>query len=291
MQQHGFTGTIPPYEEVERGFVPRLADYYAHPEKYRLEPFRIFGNLYYVGDQKVCCHLVDTGEGLILFDTGYPHTTHLLTESIRKLGFDPKDLRYIIHSHGHFDHFGGGDALRSVSGAAVCMSAEDTGLLRERPDRALLHWGPSPSATICWPDRELEDGDRIHLGNTDIRCVLTPGHTCGTMSFFFPVTDGKTRLQAGYMGGVGAITVYKAHNLRYGLPLDKCKRLLSSVRKVWDEPVDIVLGNHPSQNGTLEKHSKFLLNPEKNPFIDAGEWHRFLKGLEERFLKFEQLGY
>ena len=279
------------YAEVYGGFLPALKGYYASPRDYRLEPFRIFGNLYYVGDKKVCMHLIDTGEGLILFDTGYRHAVHLLLENIRSLNFSPEDIKYVIHSHGHFDHFGGGNEIRRLCGARVFMSAVDTRLLRERPDRALMELGPVPGDEICWPDEELSDGDVISLGNTAIRCVLTPGHTMGTMTFFFDVTDGRTVHKAAYMGGVGFLSVYKEFCRAYGLPENKCELMRRSIVKVWDEAADIVLGNHPNHNCTLEKRQWMLDNPGTNPFINPEAWRIFLTALEARRASFEALGY
>lgn len=285
------TNTFPTYQERNDNFIPSKQDFYAHPDKYAVEPFRIFGNLYYVGDQMVCSHLVDTGEGLILFDTGYGQTTHMLLNSIRTLGFDPMDIRYIIHSHGHFDHFGSGDDLRAMTGAKVCMSAVDTALLRERPDRAMMQWGPRPNDPICWPDIEIQDGDHIRLGNTDISCVLSPGHTLGTLSFFFDVTEGDRTLRAGYFGGTGLISIYKDHCRKYGLPLDKCQRICQTMRKLQTYSVDITLGNHPSQNGTLEKRQQMIDHPGENPFLDSNAWSAFLHGWEKVCLDFEAAGY
>lgn len=284
-------GTFPSYQNRVETFVPSKKDFYENPDKYALEPFRIFGNLYYVGDRNVCSHLVDTGDGLILFDTGYGQTTHMLLRSIRTLSFDPMDIRYIIHSHGHFDHFGSGDDLRTMTGAKVCMSAVDTALLRERPDRALMHWGPRPNDPICWPDIEIEDGDHIRLGNTDITCVLSPGHTLGTLSFFFDATDGKQTLRAGYLGGVGLISIYKEHCRKYGLPLDKCQRIIQTFRKLRAYPVDIMLGNHPEQNRTLQKRQHMIDHPGENPFLDSNEWLKFLDSQEQTVQDFEAAGY
>ena len=280
-----------PYSEVMGGFVEKLRDYYASPSAYRMEPFRIYGNLYYVGDRKVCMHLIDTGEGLILFDSGYRHALHLLIDSVRKLGFDPKDIKYIIHSHGHFDHFGGGNELRAMYGSGIFMSAVDTALIREMPERALMHLGPAPFDEICWPDEEITDGGHIRLGNTDIRCVLTPGHTMGTMTFFFDVQGEDGPKRAAYMGGVGFLTVYRKYNREYGLPENKTQLMKESIRKVWDEPADIVLGNHPNQNCTIEKREYMLTHPEKNPFVNPDAWHIFLESLETRRLDFERRGY
>lgn len=284
------SGAIITYAETIENITKGLAGFYEDPWHHYMEPFRMFGNLWYVGDKQVCSHLIDTGDGLILFDTGYGCTAApMLIDAIEKAGFAVKDIRYIIHSHGHFDHFGCGDLLRELSGATVCMSAVDTQLLRENPDRALCHL--SPGMEICWPDRELQDGDHIVLGNTDITCLLTPGHTCGSMSFFFDVTDGEKILRAGYLGGAGFLSIYKEHNQRYGLPLDKNQQFIRSLRKLQEYTVDIHLGNHPNHNRTLQKRQLMLENPGTNPFVDRQSWPRFLARMEELSLEFEELGY
>lgn len=284
-------GDNPPYAQVEANFIPNLQDFYDNPDKYAIEPFRIFGNLYYVGDRKVTSHLIDTGDGLILFDTGYGHTTHMLLASIRALGFDPMDIRYIIHSHGHFDHFGSGNELRALTGAKVFMSGVDTRLLREKPERALVQWGPCPGDPVCWPDVEIEDGDHIRLGSTDITCVLSPGHTCGTMTFFFDVTDGERTLRAGYFGGAGLLTVYKDYCRKFDLPLNKSQMLEETLRKLKNYRVDIMLGNHPPQNRTLEKRENMLEHPGENGFLDPDAWLQFLEAQEERLRDFQSKGY
>ena len=284
-------GTNEPYEITMGNFVPNLQDFYDHPDNYAIDSFQIFGNLYYVGDKKVCSHLIDTGDGLILFDTGYGHTTHMMLNSIRSLGFDPMDIKYIIHSHGHFDHFGSGNELRAMTGAKVCMSHVDTELLRERPDRALVQLGPCPRDPICWPDIEIHDGDHIRLGNTDITCVLSSGHTLGTLSFFFDVTDGEKTLRAGYLGGAGLLTVYKDFCKEYQLPLDLCQRLKETFVKLRSYPVDIMLGNHPAQNRTLEKRQWMIDHPGDNHFIDPSAWLQFLDAQEIRRQDFEAKGY
>ena len=284
-------GVNKPYPEVEAGFVPALQDFYDHPDGYAIAPFQIFGNLWYVGDQKVTSHLIDTGDGLILFDTGYGHTTHMILDSIRNAGFDPMDIKIIIHSHGHFDHFGSGNELRKLTGAKVYMSRVDTELIREMPERALVHHSCVPGATIPWPDVLVDDGDHIRLGNTDIKCVLSPGHTFGTLSFFFDVSDGDRTLRVGYMGGAGFLTMYKSYCSWYHLPQTKALVMKDTIEKLWNEPVDITLGNHPAQNNTLGKRAYMLEHPGTNPFIGEHGWHTFLAKLEENRAEFERLGY
>ena len=283
-------GVNKPYQEVEDGFVPALQDFYDNPDKYAIAPFQIFGNLWYVGDQKVTSHLIDTGDGLILFDTGYGHTTHMMLSSIRGAGFDPMDIKIIIHSHGHFDHFGSGEELRKLTGAKVYMSGVDTRLLREKEERALMSWGPCPEDPICWPDVLIEDGDHVKLGNTDIHCVLSAGHTAGTMTYFFDVTDGEKTLRAGYFGGTGMLGVYQEFCKKFQLPLDLCAQMKATIAKLRGYSVDIMLGNHPAQNRTLEKRA-YMLETGENPFLDSGAWLEFLTALEERRQDFEDKGY
>lgn len=279
------------YERVMGGFLPNLADFYQNPKNYNIEPFQIFGNLYYVGDTKVCMHLIDTGDGLILFDSGYSHNYDSLIASIKKLGFHPEDIRYVIHSHGHFDHFGGGDRLRDSYGAKILMSKVDTDLIKEMPERALLHLAPGADDEICWPDQTIDDGEIISLGNTQIRCVLAPGHTMGTMAFFFDVTDETKSCRVGYFGGVGFLSIYKEFCRIYNLPENKGEILKDTIVKLQKEEVDIVIGNHPNHNCTLEKRKYMLENPGSNPFVNSESWKIFLKALEDRRSDFVQRGY
>ena len=273
------------------GFLPNLADFYQNPTKYNIEPFRIFGNLYYVGDKKVCMHLVDTGEGLILFDSGYSHNYDSLILSIKQLGFRPDDIKIVIHSHGHFDHFGGGDRLRDLYGAKILMSKIDTDLIKEMPERALMHLAPNADDQICWPDETINDGDIISLGNTKIRCVLAPGHTLGTMAFFFDAVDGEEKLSVGYIGGIGFLSIYKEYCRIYHLPENKNELLKDTIIKLHNENVDIVIGNHPNHNCTIEKRAYMIENPGTNPFVNSKTWGILLESLEKKREDFEKYDF
>ena len=112
------------------------------PWEFRVEPFRIAGNVHYVGNSDVSSHLIDTGDGLILLDTAFPQTVYLLLESVRRLGFRPDDLRWIVHCHGHYDHFGGTRALGELTGGVLMIRRSATSSLglavSRRYDRASL---------------------------------------------------------------------------------------------------------------------------------------------------------
>lgn len=260
--------------------------FYANPSIARIEPFKIADGLYYVGDKKVCIHLIDTGAGLILLDSGYIGTAHLLVDSIWRAGFDPKDVAWIIHSHGHHDHFGSSDEFRSMFGTKLAISRVDAEMLR-RSD--LTHINPKayPFAKVPEFDLELEDGDIFELGNVKIRCVLTPGHTEGVLSLFFPVThNGKTYL-AGMFGGAGVNAITLPYLCCKKAPADSPEQMLASIDKVWGEPVVVHLGNHPYNNHTLEKREQ-QLQQGGNPFVAPDSWHSFLTELRQKIEKVMQ---
>lgn len=194
----------------------KLAGLYKYPEKYRVVPFRIFGNLYYVGNSDVGAHLIDSGDGLILIDTAYPSTAALLVQSIWELGFRPEDIRIILHTHGHFDHFGGTALMKALSGARTFLGEADAKMFREEPQLALCADCRGYAYTEPFaPDVEIRDGDFIALGNTRIKAVATPGHTDGVMSYFFDVSDGTRTLRAGLFGGAGVNTMTSGFIARY----------------------------------------------------------------------------
>ena len=259
------------------------AAFYAEPSIEYIEPFKMADDLYYVGDKLVCVHLIRTDEGLILLDAGYPHTKHLLMASIIRLGFNPADVRWIILTHAHTDHFGAANEFRNLYGTKVALSAADTASMREKPFRATGSFADVPQ-NMPVIDRELEDGEIFEFGGKKIRCVLTPGHTLGTMSFFFDVTDnGKTYL-AGQFGGAGINALKLPFMLHYELPLDMPQRMVESMDLIKDEPVAVHLGNHPYNSHTLEKRAR-QLQEGGNPFVDPTTWPEFVEDIRKKSLK------
>ena len=232
--------------------------FYANPSTERIAPFKITDGLYYVGDRKVCIHLIDTGDGLILIDSGYLGAEHLLVDSICRAGFDPKNIRWIIHTHGHYDHFGASEEFKRMYGAKLAISRVDMEYMAEKPHRALINNKRFPYAKIPEFDLLIEDGDVFELGNVKIRFVLCPGHTPGVMSMFFDTSyEGKPH-RAGLFGGVGtgALTLPYACYDEY--EEDRTKQMLDSIERVRGERVDVHLGNHPENNRTLQKREKQL---------------------------------
>ncbi len=272
-----------PYRRAVRRSIKNHEMYFRAPSIGYIEPFRIYGNLYYVGDAYVCIHLVDTGEGLVLIDSGYPCSIHLLTEAIYRLGFDPHDIRYILHTHGHYDHFGASGEYRRLYGCRLLMSRVDAELLREKPELALTSYSGLPYIYVPEFEGVLEDGGAFTLGNLIVRSVLVPGHTQGALCFFFDVWDKDKALRAALFGGVGAGTLHRSYLTEYGRPLTLQRDFLDSLEKVRPQRVDITLGNHPGNNDTLGKRAR-RQQEGGNPFIDPSEWDYFLSATREKFI-------
>jgi metallo-beta-lactamase class B len=250
-----------------------------HPWKYYVKPFRISGNLYYVGNSDVSSHLIDTGQGLILLDTAFPQTVYLLLESIRRLGFNPNDIRYIIHCHGHYDHFGGTRAMVELTRAKTALGKDDIEILEARPE---LSWAPEYGVEFYETfevNEPLVDGQIISLGNTSIECMNIPGHTPGSISYFFEIIDGGNAYTVGIHGGPGLNTLSEEYLSKYGLPLSRRDDYMNSLQRLKKRSADIFIGAHPGQNSTLAKQA--LMKDGKNPFLDKTAWQKFLATLEE----------
>ena len=233
-----------------------------------ITPCRLAGNCYFVGTYKASSHMIDTGDGLILIDVGYTHTADVVIDSLSILGYDVKDVKMILLSHGHGDHSDGVPGIVARSGAQVYGFAQD--------DRYLKGFKP---------DVYLHDGDIIKLGNTEILCLHTPGHTEGTASFFFHVEeDGKT-LRVGTYGGAGHKQVMKPFLDKYGLTYLQRGMFYRSIERLRHEHVDVFMGNHSWHNKTREKSEMLAAGCEGNPFIDETLWGKFLDETEANLNK------
>lgn len=242
----------------------------------KLEAFRLHSNIYFIGSEAVSVHLIDTEAGLVLIDTGYPDMGGLILENIKKLGFAPEKISAIFHSHGHIDHFGNTEKLAELSGAKTYISKIDNDILNGKLD---LSWAKELGLQRMPPfscDVMLLDGDSFDFGNTKIRCVHTPGHTDGVMSFIITLADGKV---AAMHGGVGSNSMSSAFLLEYGLSFDCRLKFKEGLKKLSREKVDLVLGNHPEQNDTL---GKMLKAKEGFEVLDEGEWLRLMSALETK---------
>ncbi len=226
-----------------------------------MEPFKIIGNVYFVGTFPASSHLIDTGDGLILIDTGYSDTLHLLINSIYKLGFSPYDVKYIIHTHWHGDHTEATSAFCRLTGAKAFIGEKDF----EKVKKHFI------------ADEVLKDGDVVELGNTQIEIMETPGHTEGCISVFFETEENGVKYKVGTFGGAGVNTLTKPW-----FDYDNCREdYVQSLDKLRKREVDVFIGNHVWNNDTLGKWETMEKTGE-NAFIDNTLWNDFLDFCENR---------
>lgn len=228
-----------------------------------MTPFKMVGNLYFVGTYKASSHLIDTGDGLILIDVGYEETADVVIESMETLGFSIYDVKIILLSHGHRDHSEGAKKIADISGAKIYMFEEDNRYLSGR----------------FLPDVYFTDKQIIKLGNTEILCLHTPGHTAGTASFFFDVTDNGKVYRAGMFGGASANQLRKPFLDARAIPYRMRGIFLNSIELLKNQHVDIFVGNHARQNKTRENY-EIMQTTGVNPFIDSSKWLEFLISCE-----------
>ena len=158
------------------------------------EPARVFDNLYFVGGKVHSSWALPTKDGIILIDTVYPYNSEeLIIGGMRKLGLDPKNIKYVLVSHAHNDHIGGAEMLQTRYGVRVVMGGPDWDWVAKYPNRY---------KTMA-PKRDIvaTDGMKITLGDMTVTIWLTPGHTPGTLSYTFTALDRGKPVNVAYSGG------------------------------------------------------------------------------------------
>jgi metallo-beta-lactamase class B len=155
-------------------------------------PEKLFGTSYLVGFGGMSVGLIDTGDGLVLVDGALPQAAPTILANVRKLGFDPKAIKFILSTEPHFDHAGGLAALARDTGATVVASVRGAEGLRSgrhaADDPQLAYGGSWPAVTRL---RVMRDGEVLKLGKTVITAHATPGHTMGSMSWSWRACEGK----------------------------------------------------------------------------------------------------
>jgi len=250
---------------------------YSQPE----EPFRLIGNIYYVGAKNIASYLITTPQGHILVDTGTTEMTPVITANVQKLGFKLRDIKIMLSSHAHFDHIGGHAAMKKATGAQVMAMRLDAEALEAGMDKSPLGdegWTPVKV------DRVLADGDTVTLGGTTLRAVWAPGHTPGCTVWTTPVLDaGKTYSFAIFGCGGPNAGVKLIGNERFPRLVDET---LATFRKLKMLEPDIYVTGHPQMLFT-GKIGRMKAGERPHPLLDPGAqaWTKMLDDAEANFMK------
>lgn len=237
-----------------------------------VEPFRIAGNLYYVGASDVTSFLLVTPKGHILIDGGLPETAPLILASIRKLGFNPKDVRILLSSHAHADHAGGLAELARATGAKFYSSAGDVAL-HARGGLGDPQFGDRISYPPIMADHVFKDGHRISLGGTTVVAHVTPGHTRGCTTWTTRLREKQRTLDTVFVCSATAPDYKLVGNPLYPDAVDDYRKTFRILRSL---PVDIFLASH---GGFFDLTAKM----KTHDFIDREGYQRYVNRTEKDF--------
>ena len=242
------------------------------------EPFKMIGNVYYVGTDGLASYLITSPQGHILVDTVMPESTSLITASIEKLGFKITDIKYLLNTHAHIDHTGGFAEIKQASGAQMVAG---------EADKVLLEGGYYPGAqeddALKFPpvkvDRTVREGDKITIGDVTLTARETPGHSPGCTSWELAVKDGDaTRSVLIFCSGTVALNRLVGNPTYSGIVADYRK----TFARAQDMKVDVLLAPHPEMYRMAEKRAK-LGEGGPNPFVNPGEFNAYAATLEKAF--------
>ena len=238
----------------------------ANPDRSRWarEPLKVFDNLYYVGEREYSSWAITTPAGIIIIDPIYDYSVEeQVVGGLKKLGLDPAQIKYVVVSHAHRDHAGGAWYLQERFGARVLLTAPDWEMLENNKQS----W-PKPKR-----DMVVTDGQQLTLGGTTLTFVHTFGHTPGTMSTIFPVTDNGQRHVAALWGGTGfnfTITPERPASHWFDAYIASARRFRDAAAKAG---ADVFLSNHPSWDGSHDKMAKLAMRKagDPHPYVVGGK--------------------
>jgi metallo-beta-lactamase class B len=244
----------------------------------RAKPFRVVGNIYFVGTTELAIFLIRTPAGNILIDSGFEDTVPLIQESVEKLGFRFEDVKILLSSHAHLDHVGGHAQVKRLTGAQIFASAADA--------RQIRSGGGGPLALdMSWPkvavDHILEDGDAVELGGTRLIAHLTPGHTPGATTWTTTVTEADQRLNVVFFS---SSTLFDQMPLRNNPEYPQIAADFEHSYAIWNSlPCDVFLAPHSQMFQMEEKRDRLAHGETPNPFIDQAGWKRLIAEQERNF--------
>jgi metallo-beta-lactamase class B len=256
---------------------PDLGRWLNDPAAQKVAPWKAFDNVDYVGVCWVSAWIVRTSAGAVLIDTLHDPFADLLIENIRKVGVDPADIKYVLITHGHFDHAGGAYKLKPLTKARFAMTERGW---NEAIASARASQGTPRQWTMIEKDLVLKDGDVITVGDTSFTAYETPGHTYGTASYAYPVLDGGKRLYAFTVGGLGLNAIENAAQVEAYIA--SVTRIAELARRPVD-PISVHLTTHPFSNGTTEAAARIPGRKpgEPHPLVDPAGFLAQLEALRK----------
>lgn len=254
---------------------------FAYPLPHPFSPFRIAGNLYYVGTDDLASYLIVTPKGNILINSDLEANVPMIKASIEKLGFNYADTKILLISHAHLDHAEGSALIKQQTKAIYQVMAADVPVI-ESGGKIDFNYANDPS--MYFPaikvDKVLQDGDKVELGGSVLTAHLTAGHTKGCTTWTLPVTDHGKVYQVVIVGSLGVNPGYKLlNNSTYPAIAEDYKRAIHVLKSL---PCDIFLGAHAGYFGLQQKYQD-LITRKTNTFIDPIGYKQYIQRKENEF--------
>jgi metallo-beta-lactamase class B len=244
-------------------------------------PFRIAGNLYYVGSEDLAAYLIVTPQGNILINSNLESSPAQIKKAVESLGFKFSDTKILLISHGHFDHCAGSAEIKRITGAKYEVMDRDVSVVESgghtdfnyAADKSM--WFPPTKV-----DRILHDGDAVSLGGTTLTAHLTAGHTKGTTTWTLDEKENGRTLHVVIVGSPNVNPGYKLiNNKTYPQIADDYRHEFEELKKL---PCDIFLGAHGGYFGLAEKYPRWQ-GGDKNAFIDPAGYKAYIADREQAF--------
>jgi metallo-beta-lactamase class B len=244
-----------------------------------VKPFRIIGNVWYVGASDVTAYLITTPAGHILLDSGFLETVPLIKQSVAQLGFKLADIKILINSHAHSDHAGGLAELKQLTGATLMISEPDAPLLASG-GKGDPQFGDSMLFAPVKADRLLRDGDEVKLGDTTLTAHITPGHTKGSTTWTMKVREEGKAYDVVFASSVSTPEYKLVGNDKHPHIVDDYRRTFRVMKAL---PCDVFLGPHARFFDMESKRVRLDQRAQPNPFIDAVGYRRYVVAGERAF--------
>ena len=242
------------------------------------KPFRIIGNIYYVGTNDLACYLIKTSAGHILLDTGLEESPPIVRANIAALGFKLQDIKIILSSHAHYDHVGGHAEMQRETGAQVYASAGDAVILESGGTKAFHPLKPFKPVKV---DRIVKDGEEVRLGDMELTAHQTPGHTEGNTTWTAVAQENGKKYDVVFIGSMSINP--GVHMVNYSPWPDIARVYARSFQILKRLHCDIFLGPHANFFAMEDKVRRLNAHPKVNPFIDPEGYRDYIARMEQRY--------
>lgn len=242
------------------------------------KPFRIIGNIHYVGTSNLACYLITTPQGHILLDTALQESAPIVRANIEALGFKLTDIKIILSSHAHFDHVAGHADMKAATGAKVYATAADAVVLESGGKKGFFPLGDYKPVKV---DKTLKDGEVVRLGKVAMTAHLTPGHTEGNTSWTTTVEEGGKQYNVVFVGSMSIND--GVHLVNFPAWPGVAEAYAKSFQTLKALPCDVFLGPHAPFFNMEAKVKLLATDPKTNPFIDPAGYANYIAGYEKSY--------